>query len=67
MCTAAGLTTRLEDIKQNNIGSKSRVDLICDNFLPGLPMAFDHSKQPGLSAQPKPGKAANKREHSKKV
>ena len=74
MCTAAGLTTRLEDmdtLKQNNIDSKSRVDLICDNFLPGLPMAFDHSiadpRQSGLSVQPKPGKAANKRELSKKV
>ena len=46
MCKAAGLTTRIEDmevLKQNDIDTKSRVDAICDNFLPGVPMAFDHS------------------------
>ena len=72
MCRAAGLTTRIEDLetlKQGNIDTKSRVDAICDNFLPGIPMAFDHSiadpRQSGLSLKPIPGKAAKKREHSK--
>ena len=72
MCKAAGLTTRIEDmevLKQNDIDTKSRVDAICDNFLPGVPMAFDHSiadpRQSGLSVKPIPGKAAKKREHSK--
>ena len=66
MCKAAGLTTRIEDmdtLKQNNIDTKSRVNAICDNFLPGIPiMAFDHSiadpRQSGLSVKPIPGKAA---------
>ena len=61
MCRAAGLTTRIEDmetLKQGNIDIKSRVDAICDNFLPGIPMAFDHS-----IADPR--KAAKKKEHSK--
>ena len=72
MCRAAGLTTRIEDmetLKQGNIDTKSRVDAINDNFLPGIPMAFDHSiadpRQSGLSLKPIPGKAAKKREHSK--
>jgi hypothetical protein len=45
LCKAAGSTTRIEDVetlKQNNIDTKNRrVDAICDNFLPGIPMAFD--------------------------
>ena len=72
MCKAAGLTTRIEDmetLKQNNIDTKSRVDAICDNFLPGIPMAFDHSiadpRQSGLSVKSIPGKAAKKREYFK--
>ena len=72
LCKAAGLTTRIEDmetLKQNNIDTKSRVDAICDNFLPGIPMAFDHSiadpRQSGLSVKSIPGKAAKKREYSK--
>ena len=39
------------------------------NFLPGVPMAFDHSiadpRQSGLTVKPIPGKAAKKREYSK--
>ena len=72
MCKAAGLTTRIEDmeaLKQNDIDTKSRVDAICDNFLRGVPMAFDHSiadpRQSGLSVKPIPGKAAKKREYLK--
>eukprot|EP01036_Dinobryon_divergens_P029340 gene29340-38419_t len=72
MCKAAGLSTRIEDmdtLKQNNIDTKSRVDIVCDNFLPGIPMAFDHSiadpRQSGLVAKAIPGKAAKKREFSK--
>jgi ribonuclease HI len=72
MCKAAGLTTRIEDmetLKQNNIDSKSRVDVICDNFFPGVPMAFDNSiadpRQTGLTVKPIPGKASKKREYSK--
>ena len=72
MCIAAGLTCRIEDmetLKLNDIDTKSRVDVICDNFIPGLPMAFDQSiadpRQTGLSAKPIPGKAAKKREYSK--
>jgi hypothetical protein len=72
MCRAAGLTTQIEDmetLKQGNIDTKSRVDAICNNCLPGIPMAFDHSiadpRQSGLSLKPIPGKAAKKREHSK--
>jgi len=72
MCNAAGLSTRIEDmdtLKQNNIDTKSRVDIVCDNFLPGIPMAFDHSiadpRQSGLVAKTIPGKAAKKREISK--
>jgi ribonuclease HI len=72
MCKAAGLSTRIEDLdtlKQNNIDTKSRVDIVCDNFLPGIPMAFDHSiadpRQSGLVAKTIPGKAAKKREISK--
>lgn len=45
LCKAAGSTTRIEDVetlKQNNIDIKNRrVDVICDNFLPGIPMALD--------------------------
>ena len=60
LCKAAGLTTRIEDVKtlkQNNIDTKNRrVDAICDNFLPGIPLAFDHSiadpRQSGLSVKP---------------
>ena len=48
---------------------KSRVDAICGNFLPGIPMAFDHSiadpRQSGLSLKPIPGKAAKKKESFK--
>ena len=61
-CKAAGLiTTRIEAVemlKQNNIDDTKnrRVDAICDNFLPGIPMAFDHSiadpRQSGLSVKP---------------
>jgi ribonuclease HI len=59
----------MEVLKQNDIDTKSRVDAICDNFLPGVPMAFDHSitdpRQSGLSVKPIPGKAAKKREYLK--
>ena len=72
MCRAAGLITRIEDmetLKQNNIDTKSRVDAICDNFLPGIPMAFVHSiadpRQCGLSVKSIPRKAAKKREYFK--
>jgi len=46
MCKSAGLTTLIEDmqtLKQNDIDTKSRVDIICDNFLPGVPMGIDIS------------------------
>ena len=72
MCKAAGLTTRIEDmqtLKQNDIDTKSRVDITCDNFLPGVPMGIDNSiadpRQTGLTVKPIPGKAAKKREYSK--
>ena len=73
MCKSAGLTTRIEDmqtLKQNDIDTKSRVDIICDNFLPGvLPMGIDISiadpRQSGLTVKSIPGKAAKKREYSK--
>ena len=59
----------METLKQNNIDSKSRVDVICDNFFPGVPMAFDNSiadpRQTGLTVKPIPGKASKKREYSK--
>ena len=58
----------METLKQNNIDTKSRVDVICDNFLPGVPMAFDNSiadpRQTGLTVKPIPGKASKKREYS---
>jgi ribonuclease HI len=72
MCKSAGLTTRIEDmqtLKQNDIDTKSRVDIICDNFLPGVPMGMDISiadpRQSGLTVKSIPGKAAKKREYSK--
>ncbi len=51
------------------IDTKSRVDIICDNFLPGVPMGIDISiadpRQSGLTVKSIPGKAAKKREYSK--
>ena len=62
----------METLKLNDIDTKSRVDVICtccDNFLPGIPMAFDHSvadpRQTGLTVKPVPGKVAKKREYLK--
>ena len=69
MCKAVGLTTRIEDmqtLKQNDIDTKSRVDITCDNFLAGVPTGIDNSiadpRQTGLTI---PGKAAKKRAYSK--
>ena len=68
MCKSAGLTTLIEDmqtLKQNDIDTKSRVDIICDNFLPGVPMGIDISiadpRQSGLTVKSIPEKAAKKR------
>ena len=59
----------MQTLKQNDIDTKSRVDIICDNFLPGIPMGIDISiadpRQSGLTVKSIPGKAAKKREYSK--
>ena len=56
----------MQTLKQNDIDTtKSRVDIICDNFLPGVPMGTDISiadpRQSGLTVKSIPGKAAKKK------
>jgi len=72
MCKSALVTTSIEDtlpFKRISLDSKRRVDIWCDNFLPGISLALDVSivdpRQFEHFPHPKPGIAAQHRESAK--
>jgi hypothetical protein len=75
LCITAGLITRKEDssgLKQLNINTKQRMDIVCDNFKPGIPLNIDTSiidirQQKYCTAVVPAGKAALDRENEKNI
>jgi hypothetical protein len=71
MCTHAGLTNRREDsevLKLIDIDTKERIDLVVDNFLPGISLNIDVAvcdPRQLRGTTPEPGKAAKMREQVK--